>query len=99
MANRNEFKLIILPAASDEIYELHLFYEMKRSGFGDEFMDLLGDCLNNILEFPETWQYARTKEEGIRRALLKKHPVVILYKVVEKEIRILAVKDTRSNWL
>lgn len=99
MTNRKEFKLIILPAASDEIYELHSFYETKRLGFGDEFMDLLGDCLNNILEFPESWQYARTKEEGIRRALLKKHPVVILYKVIDKEIRVLAVKDTRSNWL
>lgn len=84
--------------ASDEVVGLYDFYESQRAGWGDFFMDQLADCLNEVTERPHRWQYALNKENQIRRALISAPPVVILYLVQMDEVRILSVKDTRSDW-
>lgn len=61
-------------------------------------MDNLGDCMSQLLVNPTLWQYAQTRKEGVRRALLKKPSVIVLYLVQKDEVRILAVRDARSDW-
>ena len=94
----SKYQLILSPEASDEVVELFDFYESQKSGWGDFFMDQLADCLNRITSLPFQWQYALKKEDQIRRALITTPPVVILYLIEEADIRILSVKDTRSDW-
>ncbi|MEM9985593.1 MAG: type II toxin-antitoxin system RelE/ParE family toxin [Bacteroidota bacterium] len=98
MGASNQYQLIITQEASDDIFDLHGFYEEMQIGLGDEFMDAVGNCLLDIEENPYHWQYAYSRHERIRRALIRKPPVVILYEVENTNIYIGRVKDTRSNW-
>lgn len=98
MASENQFKLILSKEASDDIFELYSFYESIRPGFGDVFMTSIEECLLEIEINPSRWQFVYGKEERIRRASLQKPPVVVLYEIVESQIFIATVKDTRSDW-
>ncbi|MDX2286082.1 MAG: hypothetical protein NW241_18080 [Bacteroidia bacterium] len=61
-------------------------------------MDELGDCFNDLLANPGRYQFVRSQQEGIRRGLLKRLPVVFLYRETDTELRILMVRDARSDW-
>jgi len=98
MGAGNKYQLIITQEASDDIFDLYEFYEEMRAGLGDAFMDAVGNCLLGIEENPYQWQYAYSRQERIRRALIRKPPVVILYEVEDADIYIGRVKDTRSDW-
>lgn len=98
MASSSAYRLIILPEAVDEIADLHSFYEKINPDLGDRFMDKLGDCFNDILDNPGRFQYVRSYREGIRRGLLDAPPVIFLYRVVNTDVRILTVRDARSDW-
>ncbi len=95
MANR-AFQLVILEEAKEDILTLIDFF--SEQGSGEKLIDALGDCLLEIEAKPLAWQFVNTKEEGIRRAFVKHPPIVILYKVEEPQIRILAIKHLRSDW-
>ena len=42
-------KLAIHPAVEDEVQDAALWYDLKKPGLGDEFMDELSDALNQVL--------------------------------------------------
>lgn len=98
MGASDSYQLVITQEASDDIFDLYEFYEEMRAGLGDEFMDAVGSCLLDLEENPFRWQYAYSRRERIRRALIRKPPVVILYEVEDTDIYIGRVKDTRSDW-
>lgn len=98
MANKDRYQLIILEEASEEMFSLYEFYESRSPGLGNLFWDRLGECLYRIENRPESWQYARTASEQIRRGIISQPPVIVLYIFEKPEIRILSVKDARSNW-
>ncbi len=61
-------------------------------------MDELGDCFNDLLMNPRRFQFVRTKQECIRRGALNRLPVIFLYLETTTELRILMVRDARSDW-
>ncbi|MEZ4776531.1 MAG: hypothetical protein R3D00_25370 [Bacteroidia bacterium] len=61
MAGNKRYKLVILEGASTEIMDLFTFFEERKQGAGDIFIDSLGDFLLKIEFNPESWQYAKTK--------------------------------------
>lgn len=90
--------MVIVPEALEEIDDLHRFYEEIRPGLGEKFIESLGDSFNDLLINPSRFQFVRTKKEGIRRGLLNRLPVVFLYREANYELRILMVRDTRTDW-
>ncbi len=52
MGASKQYQQIITQGASDDIFDLHVFYEEMQIGLGDEFMDAVGNCLLDIEENP-----------------------------------------------
>lgn len=61
-------------------------------------MENLGNCLTSILENPRLFQFVRSYQEGIRWGFVNVPPVIFLYRVVNTDVRILMVRDARSDW-
>ncbi|MEL6847469.1 MAG: hypothetical protein AAFP92_03080 [Bacteroidota bacterium] len=98
MTKANTYKLILVQEATDDMVELHRFYEEVAKGLGDYFLDQLGICFSQLEENPNIWQFAKTKAEGLRRGIVPKPQVIFLYTVEGKEVRGLSLKDAKSNW-
>lgn len=98
MGGNKRYKLRILAEASTEILDLFSFFEEQKEGFGDLFLDKIGDFFLKIETNPEIWQFVDTKKEKIRRGFLKIPQAVVLYKIEGLEVIILSVKHIRSNW-
>lgn len=87
-------KLRILDAASRDLIEGYRFYEKQQTGLGDYFLDSLYSDIDSLL-----------LHAGIHalffgqyhRALSKRFPFAIYYKVRDEQILIYAVLDCRRD--
>ncbi|MEM7659413.1 MAG: type II toxin-antitoxin system RelE/ParE family toxin [Bacteroidota bacterium] len=95
---KDEYQVVFTSEATEHIMELVEFYDEKRMGLGDQFVDSLGEVVLGIKDNPRRWQYVEDAASGMRRAIIRRPSVVILYQVVEKKIIIGTIKDARSNW-
>ncbi len=94
-------KLLIRDEADVEIAKLAGSFGEARTGYGGRFLDALAKTYESIQEFPTS--YARWEFGGqgrhLRRAVLRKFKVVVVFKVREAtdEIEIFAVFPGRRN--
>lgn len=87
-------KLRILDAASRDLIEGYRFYEKQQSGLGEYFLDSLYSDIDSLQLYAGVHavffgQY--------HRALSKRFPFAIYYKLNNHEILIYAVLDCRRN--
>ena len=87
-------KLRILDAASRDLTEGYHFYEKQQNGLGNYFLDSLFSDIDSLLLYAgihvvHFGQY--------HRALSKRFPFAIYYKIKQQEILIYAVLDCRRN--
>jgi plasmid stabilization system protein ParE len=68
--------LSLRPIASTEIQEAFRWYEQRRRGLGEKFLQTVQETLSAIEANPQ--QYARVRGE-IRRAVIRRFPYAILY--------------------
>ncbi len=91
-------KLEISDLAIEQIQELVDFHEKTRKGKGSDFLETLWDCLESLENHPKRWQYHKTAEEKIRRAISNYPQSIILYSFEEETVYIYEVYDSRQNW-
>lgn len=87
-------KLRILNAASQDLIEGYRFYEKQQGGLGGYFLDALYSDIDSLL------LYAGIHAVFYRqyhRALSKRFPFAIYYRVNNQEVSIYAVLDCRRN--
>ncbi len=86
-------KLRLLDAAKEEMRESARWYEDKRSGLGDEFLDAVHHALESIEDKPKRCAKIDTAypEREVRRCLLKRFPFAIVFEVMPEEILVVAV--------
>jgi len=85
-------KLEIHLAVEDEVQEAALWYDQKKPGLGDEFMDELSDALNQVLAHPLRFPVMHfVKGREFRRFLLARFPYSIIYETDGHLIHIFAV--------
>ena len=72
------FTLNYLTLASYDVEEIYDWYEKKRFGLGDEFLEDLDSRLNEISRNPFQCE---EKFRGIRKAFTSRFPYVIYYKI------------------
>jgi len=94
------YETYITEAAYSDIDEAYNWYEIKRVGLVNLFYISVMDCLKLIGRNPQL--FAKLYKE-IRRALTKKFPNSVFYRIDEtqKYIEIIAVKHQaqNDNWL
>jgi hypothetical protein len=64
-------ELIIAPEAQQDVDEAYSWYEDRRLGLGEEFLDCVDACLQGISRMPEL--YAKVYA-AYRRALVRRFP-------------------------
>lgn len=83
------------PAVAAELTEIRDYYNGKVPGLGDAFIDEFEREVLRIAAMPERWMLVR---RDIRRALMRRFPYAILYRVSKDDaVRITVVKHERRH--
>lgn len=82
------------PKVKEDIKEAYNWYEEQQADLGESFLTMVELGLKRIETTP--WQYPFF-DENIRRVLLSRFPYLIAYRLVEKQVVILAVMHTKRN--
>ena len=83
------------PGLEKELIEVRTYYNECSPGLGDEFVDEFERQVLRIASTPERWLIVRN---DVRRALMKRFPYVILFRILSGEaIRITVVKHERRH--
>jgi plasmid stabilization system protein ParE len=77
---------ILRPEATADIEEACRWYEARRQGLGDGFLDVVGEALEFIGTHRES---APIVHHDIRRQLLMRFPYGIFYRVIDGEVVVL----------
>jgi toxin ParE1/3/4 len=90
--------LVLTDQAELDLLETRDWYDRQRFGLGDDFMFAVDACFAQIERAPEAFVFSH---ERVRRALLKKFPYAVLFRVSEDEILIVGCLHTsrdRTSW-
>jgi len=88
------YKLEIKQEANLEVIEAYLYYEEKRIGLGEEFLEHLAIYFDRILANP---QHFPQKRKPYREVFVKRFPFLIIYEVEEEKIIVYSVFNTWQN--
>ena len=86
--------LILRPAAAADVEDAYRWYESRRPGLGEEFLHATRRVIDSILENPEQSPVVRRKT---RRALVRRFPYSIFYRVVEDNVVVVACMHGRRD--
>lgn len=94
------------PDALHELRSAALWYDGRRGGLGDEFVLEITDCLQRIVDEPNSYPIwpgtAETGSAAIRRALVKRFPYAIAFEVHPDRVFVLTIAHAKRRplfWL
>ncbi|MBL8798289.1 MAG: type II toxin-antitoxin system RelE/ParE family toxin [Planctomycetia bacterium] len=87
-------RVVFRREARGEFDEAHDWYECQQPGRGDRFAERVEEVLARIAALPRLHQCVYL---DVRRALVRDFPYLILYRVLPKQIRVIAVFHTRRD--
>ena len=87
-------EIIFAPEAESDIQIAYEWYEDKRIGLGEEFLNCIDASINLIQRHPEV---SNIVFENYRRCLIRRFPYAIFYEHKDKFITIYAVFHTSQN--
>ncbi|HEV3456441.1 MAG TPA: type II toxin-antitoxin system RelE/ParE family toxin [Thermoanaerobaculia bacterium] len=96
--------LLLEPEASRELEDAARWYEERRSGLGQRFLDAVASTLDRIVLYPAAGApvpYVAI-ELAVRQAPVNRFPYHVVYLEMPEELRILAVAHDRRRpgyWL
>lgn len=86
--------MIIRPEAEADLEDARNWYERQDAGLGDEFLESVGEAFEKILLMP---QLHRMIHQDVRRALTRRFPFAVYYRIENGEVMILAVIHSRRD--
>jgi len=78
---------IFRPAAAADVEDAWQWYEARREGLGDEFLDVVQATLESITAHPAS---APVVHRDVRRQLLRRFPFGLFYRIVEGQVVVVA---------
>lgn len=88
------YRIEIKEEAKLEIVEAYSYYEEKRIGLGEEFLEHLNMYFERILVYPTRYPQ---KRKPYREAFLKRFPFLIIYELLKDSIVVYSVFNTWQN--
>jgi hypothetical protein len=85
------------PRAESEIFEAACWYEDRRDGLGDQFLEAVSRAFDFLVEAPQVWRSwpgAPSLVPPIKRMMLLRFPYAVGYRVFDDVVRVLAVAHT-----
>ena len=89
-----EYILEVKDEANLEIIEAYLYYEEKRIGLGEEFLEHLNIYFDRITTNPEHFPQ---KRKPYREAFIKRFPFLVIYEITKREVIVYSVFNTWQN--
>lgn len=80
--------------ANLEIIEAYLYYEEKRNGLGEEFLEHLDIYFDRITTYPK---HFTQKRKPYREAFIKRFPFLIIYEITNGKVIVYSVFNTWQN--
>ena len=78
---------VLHPAAAAEVEETYRWYESRRDGLGDEYLSVFERALEVIRAHPDS---APVVHGDVRRQLLRRFPQGLFYRLVERQVVVVA---------
>jgi plasmid stabilization system protein ParE len=86
--------LLLRPAAAADLEEAWLWYEKQRTGLGNEFLEEAEAAIRRVLDTPLAFGVVYKDR---RRALLRRFPYGVVYRILEDQVVVLAVVHARRR--
>jgi plasmid stabilization system protein ParE len=86
--------VVLRPAAAADVEEAFLWYEAQRSGLGQDFLRAVDQVFRTVAEAPKGYPVVH---RNTRRAHVTRFPYVVLYRLVEREVVVLACFHGRRD--
>jgi len=80
--------------ANLEIIKAYLYYEEKRTGLGEEFLEHLDVYFDRITTNPKHFP---KKRKPYREAFIKRFPFLVIYEVSKNKVIVYSVFNTWQN--
>ena len=87
-------ELIVAPEAEQDVDEAYSWYEDRRIGLGEEFLDCVDAAIQRICRLPEL--HAKIYKD-YRRALVRRFPYVVFYEYAHGKVYIYSIFHTSQN--
>lgn len=86
--------LVFHPDVRGEIDAAYRWYKRKRTGLGDDFLAALDEVFRRLEQLPQIHQVIW---RDVRRALPRRFPYGVYYRVHPDRVEVIAVQHTRRN--
>jgi len=86
--------LIVAPEAERDIGEAYAWYEDRRPGLGEEFLNCVDACIHAVCRMPE--MHARAHGD-YRRALVRRFPYAVFYEYAGGRVTVYSVFHTSRD--
>lgn len=87
-------RVVFRRAAKDELEEAAAWYEDRRRGLGDEFLNEIGEAVERAANHPERHPLVFG---DVRRTVLRRFPYAVYFRQRDQALVILAVFHGRRN--
>jgi plasmid stabilization system protein ParE len=88
------YVLVFRPEVRNELDEAYSWYESQELGLGDDFLEQVDEALDRICQIPESYPAVY---RDIRRAVIRRFPYTIYYRIVSSRVIVTAVFHGRRN--
>ncbi len=91
--------LRVLSEAEEEAREAAQWYENRRAGLGQDFLDALARAFEEIERNPQAFQQVTVQDPArqVRRYVPRRFPYSVFYEILASEVIVLAVAHSRRR--
>jgi plasmid stabilization system protein ParE len=86
--------LVLLPEALSDAAEAYAWYEERSAGLGERFLKHVDECLEWIRDNPQLFEVVY---KNYRRAIVKRFPYVIFYKINADVVTVYSIFHTAQH--
>jgi plasmid stabilization system protein ParE len=87
-------RVVIAPAAANDVAEAYAWYESRRAGLGEDFLSAVDACIQAICRAPEAHAQAH---ENYRRSLVRRFPYAVFYEDAAGDVTVYGVFHTSRD--
>lgn len=84
----------VMTSVMHTISDAYDWYESRKSGLGDEFIDCVDELLNRVCMIPESYAIVY---RDVRRAVIKRFPYAVYYRIISSRIVVTAIFHSRRD--
>ena len=87
-------RVVLTPRALADVDDASVWYDKQRQGLGAKFRTFLDRTIERIIRTPEMFEVVH---EGVRRAILRRFPFCVYFRVEGSRVVVLGVIHTSRS--